>query len=195
MIKNGRQAGTTLSMIRDDHKYRYQFAINKARELGVKTIVDIGCGTGYGSYMMAKAGFKVTAYEIDQSAIDFGEMHYKHENLTRIQADIGILDVMGFDMLTGFEIIEHTNLAPSLLKRAGATHFVGSVPNELTIPFAQNKHKQHYRHYSPDEFKQELIESGWKPTIYSQAGKHGSDADITDKLTGRTLIAYANRSI
>lgn len=196
MIKNGRQAGTTLDQIRDDHRKRYEFAISKAVELGIETIADIGCGTGYGSYMMACAGFRVQAYEIDPGAIAYGEQYFSHPNLTRIQADIGQLDIPQVDMVTGFEIIEHTDLAPAFMKRANASHFVGSVPNELVIPFSQNRHWQHYRHYTPDEFYNELVDCGWCPVIYGQLGKRGISAEIgNDPETSRTLIAYAYRSI
>lgn len=199
MIKNGRQTAPTLDGIRDDHKERYWLAIEYAEiqlgYRGINTVIDVGTGTGYGAYMMATEGFDITAYEIDQSAIDYGEQHYSHPRLKRIQGDVAQLDLPEAGMVTAFEIIEHTHAAAAFLSQAArkALYLVASVPNEDVVPFESSKHRQHVRHYTPQEFRDFLESCGWEIKRFGcQVGKHGEAAEPRDDTTdGRTLIAVA----
>lgn len=195
MIKNGRQTAPTLDGIREDHRARYQLAIDHARRNQLDSTIDVGTGTGYGAWMMAKADLTVVAYEIDQAAIDYGNHHYNHDNLVRIQADIAELTIPDVDVLTAFEIVEHSHSAPAFLERAAnhAKWLVASVPNEDVVPFETSKHRQHVRHYTPSQFREELEAAGWEVVALGcQVGKRGTDAKVTFKHTaGRTLIAVA----
>lgn len=196
MIKKGRQAAPTLDGIRDDHKRRYELAIDVAESMGARDIADIGCGTGYGSFMMAQEGFYVRAYEIDADAIEFGEQHYHHENLIRVQADLETLDIPFVDVITAFEILEHSASSMKFLDRVWRKvgTLVGSVPNERVVPFITSKHRQHVRHYTADELRDSLREVGWKvDKIGCQTGKHRSEADVRwDTTEGRTLVFVAH---
>lgn len=193
MIKNGRQVSPSIDGIREDHRARYQFAIDLAKQHGFKTVVDFGTGTGYGAWMMAEAGLIVDAYEIDQTAIDYGNEHYNHPNLTRHQADIADLAPPPADMVTGFEIVEHTVHSHDFIARCSAKTLVLSVPNENVIPFSKTGHPQHVRHYTPDQFVDAIEQAGCKlDRIGCQIGKRGADAIIRfDTTNGRTLIAVA----
>jgi 2-polyprenyl-3-methyl-5-hydroxy-6-metoxy-1,4-benzoquinol methylase len=192
-IVNGRQAAPTLDGIRDDHLARYQLAVDHALPYLLKTAVDAGSGIGYGAWMLANAGLTVEAYEIDQSAIDYGQQYYHHDQLARIQADISELDIPQVDLLTAFEIVEHSHAAPAFLARAAghARWLIASVPNEAVIPFAQNRHREHVRHYTADQFRKMLQDAGWEVvSIGSQRGKRGDDAEVwLGDTSGRTLIA------
>jgi cyclopropane fatty-acyl-phospholipid synthase-like methyltransferase len=196
MIKNGRQTSPDLSGVREDHRKRYEAAIEMARKYGLQTVTDIGTGTGYGAWMMARAGLQVTAYEIDPDAVAYGEQHYSHPKLTRHVADLAELEGGGCDLLTGFEIVEHTHAAPAFLARAKASHCILSVPNENVVPFTQTKHWQHVRHYTPEQFKAELEQAGWQVlALGSQSGKVGLGAVVNwNDTTGRTLLAMGKRA-
>lgn len=195
MIKNGRQAATSIEDIREDHRMRYQLAIDIAKQRGFKTAVDFGTGTGYGAWMMAVAGLKVDAYEIDQDAIDYGNEHYSHPNLTRHQADIADLTPPPADIVTGFEIVEHTVHSHNFLARCDARVIVLSVPNENVIPFTQTLHWQHVRHYTPTQFSEVIEQAGWHvEAVGCQTGKRDEGARVRfDTTDGRTLIAVAGK--
>lgn len=199
MIKNGRQTAPTLDGIRDDHKARYRFAIKKALHRESSSVVDVGTGTGYGAYMMAEAGLDVTAYEIDAAAIAYGEKHYSHPNLRRVEADIETLILDQVDLLTMFEIIEHSEQAPAFLERAShaAKMLIGSVPNEEVIPFTESLHRQHVRHYTPDQLRDMLEAHGWEVlSMGCQTGKRGVDARVTFSTThGRTIVFTAQSKV
>lgn len=195
MIKNGRQLAPTLAGIRDDHVARYRLAAAEATAAGLTEALDVGCGAGYGSYVLALAGLQVSGYDIDAGAIAYGDQHYGHPAITRAVADLAGVAVPSGCLVAAFEIIEHSEGAPSFLARAAssAALLVGSVPNEAAIPFSRNKHPEHYRHYTADELVRELAGAGWRATMLgSQKGKHGIDAVVHDGLTGgRTLVFVA----
>lgn len=192
MIIDGRQVSDTLAGIREDHRNRYNFAIRYARRAGVKTVADVGAGIGYGSWMLADAGHEVVAYEINESAIEYGEQHYRHPNLSRTMADVMTVTVSA-DLMTAFEIVEHVP-EPELFLDSDCRHLVMSVPNENVIPFSKTGHPEHVRHYTPDEVVALLHGCGWRNVnLYYQAGKRGSDALIGAGIEGHTIIAVASK--
>jgi 2-polyprenyl-3-methyl-5-hydroxy-6-metoxy-1,4-benzoquinol methylase len=194
MIKDGRQVAPTLAGIRDDHVNRYSLALQVATNEQAATAVDLGAGIGYGAWMLATAGLQVTAIERDDSALEYGAQHYGHGGLTRVKGDVLDADIPGCDILTAFEVVEHVAGIQSVLTRAStrARWLVCSVPNEDVIPFAQNKHHEHVRHYTADQFREMLEDCDWKVTaMLSQAGKTGADAAVTPGTTGRTLVCVA----
>jgi len=68
-----RQVAPDISGIRADHVARYQFVVDKIRELNIPgNILDVGCGVGYGSHLMErKCNTSVKAIDISQDAIDY----------------------------------------------------------------------------------------------------------------------------
>ncbi|NIQ01585.1 MAG: methyltransferase domain-containing protein [Nitrospinaceae bacterium] len=200
MIKKRRQMAPTLDGIRDDHLERYRFAARLIKERGIKKAVDVGCGCGYGSYILAtEGGCSVIGYDIDPEAVEYGKQQYPHENVHRFTSDLPDILITPGTALVMFEIIEHSRLAPSFLARAmaqGPPLLVCSVPNENAVPFKWPKvHPEHYRHYTPRELEEELktIAGEWKIIFKgSQPGKHNQDARIVENdLAGRTLVFVA----
>ncbi len=49
-----------------------------------KSVLDVGCGTGLFSYMIAKKGAKVTGIDYAKQAITIANKTYTHQNLTYI---------------------------------------------------------------------------------------------------------------
>lgn len=195
MIVDGRQYAESLSGIRDDHIERYKAASALIYRYGAVTVVDAGCGIGYGSALMAMTGAKVHGFDASESAITFGREHYPGD------LHVGTLlehDCPAADLLTMFEIIEHTHDAPAFLTKAAGmfNRVICSVPNELVCPFnAPTTHADHVRHYTPEEFTGLLTDCGWHVTHKgSQQGKTGAEAAVNwGTTTGRTLVfeAYA----
>lgn len=191
MIVDGRQVSETLAGIREDHRNRYSFAAWMGKGMA-NTIADIGAGIGYGSWMLADAGYIVYSYEINQTATEYGEKHYSHPNLQRTICDVMNVTVDA-DMMIAFEIVEHVT-EPERFLTNDCRRLVMSVPNENVIPFSKNKHPEHVRHYTPDEVIEMLHNCGWPHVrIFYQAGKHGDDAIVISEPEGRTIIAVASK--
>ncbi len=188
-----RQSSPTLAGIRDDHMNRYRYAGEFARRALLGTVIDVGCGTGYGSYLMASEfGLRVYAYEIDPDAIKFGEEHYSHPRVDRLNQDIAEIYVPPVGLITAFEIIEHFDAAPDFLARASkrARFLIGSVPNQSLVAFDAALHPGHVRHYTTDEIRATLEGAGWKVlSLGCQLGKRGLQGEIRfDRTNGRTII-------
>lgn len=201
MIKNKRQMAPTLEGIRDDHVERYRFARYEIDRRGIEEAADIGCGCGYGSFILAESGgIAINAFDVDEDAIKYGNENYSVMGIKRFHGDLMHTPVPRGIALVMFEIVEHVQEAPVFLKRASlsASLLILSVPNENVVPFGgPNVHPQHYRHYTPDELRAELDACGWR-TVFegSQKGKRGKDAQIIENnLTGRTLVFVAETSL
>lgn len=93
---------------------RYEWAVKVILDLQpIRSILDVACGSGYGSYLLAKnmpAGH-VTGVDYDPRAIDFAQKNYKLPNLeyklgdiTRWEETIGSAV---FDCILFFDTIEH----------------------------------------------------------------------------------------
>jgi 2-polyprenyl-3-methyl-5-hydroxy-6-metoxy-1,4-benzoquinol methylase len=89
-----------------EHMPRYQYALSLARN---KTVLDFGCGTGYGTSILADAAQAVIGVDIDESALQWArETHRKPSIEFRKNSDFGSsLPSQHFDLITCFEMIEH----------------------------------------------------------------------------------------
>lgn len=197
-IKDGRQMAETLDRIRDDHVARYRFAariINDAVPRGA-TVADVGCGFGYGSFILASEGaFRVQSMDVDTGVFDFAREHYAHPLIERQQVnlELGVMFEPRVFAVVAFEVIEHLehgNAALKMLAQGYVKMLVGSVPNEATIPFNPETHKRHRRHYTPSQIRAALEQAGWFVAFLGgQVGKRGRDATIIDSTSGvRTLV-------
>ena len=202
-----RQVAPYLAGIREDHTARYRYAAAEASKRNMTTAYDIGCGSGYGSFILAaEGGLIVSGNDRVQDCIDYGNEHYKHPNIDRICGDLSDMFPEGGDwrdhddamntMIAAFEIVEHSNLAPAFLKRAAEHAFllVGSVPNQDVVPYDPAKfNPEHYRHYTHQEITDELKAADWRVMrLGSQTGKKGPGAKVRNGVfTGRTLVFVA----
>jgi len=99
--------GSTPERIWLDHMGRYEFASRYVKE---KNLLDISCGTGYGSKYLYDAGAtKVIGVDISSEIIDFARTQHQINGLEFKVGDIQKLDFPGnhFDVITCFETIEH----------------------------------------------------------------------------------------
>lgn len=178
-VVNGRQYGD----IRRDHIERYKFA---ARFV-MGEVVDLGCGTGYGSRIMAAEnyGIRVTAYDKDLGGCT------EAERVSYRETDLQIPPPINGDWAVCFEVIEHLADPHPLLKLLRTRHLICSVPNQDKLPFDQVRHSYHHRHYTRAEFMALLEACGWRPQqSWTQTGK---ESRVTQEMDGMFLIAVCSR--
>ena len=142
-----RQVARRLEDIRADHLARYRLAAGEARRRGLSWAFDVGCGVGYGSWILAEeGGLVVFGYDRDEESIEYAEEHYRHIKVLRAVRDLetlriwspkkgsgrrprpysplpgppppGPIGVQAFGMVAAFEIIEHSRAAPAFLAHA-----------------------------------------------------------------------------
>lgn len=89
-----------------EHMPRYQYALSLAAG---KTVLDFGCGTGYGSSILAAKATAVLGVDIDDSALQWARETHRTTTLEfRQNSDFGAsLPSHHFDLVTCFEMIEH----------------------------------------------------------------------------------------
>jgi SAM-dependent methyltransferase len=193
VIETGeRQVAPTRNGIRRDHVARYDWAASRL-PFGAR-VVDLACGVGYGTQILAEHAKEVVGLDKSGEALAYARRHYSHERArfwsTRAHR---IADLGAFDAAVCFETIEHVADPVPLLRslHGAAPMLLASVPNEEGFPW--NRHAFHHRHYTPAEFEALLEQCGWQ--IVEWWHQAGPESDVERGLKkGRTLIAVAKRS-
>lgn len=93
--------------ILSEHLIRYYFAGQFVKN---KTVLDIACGSGYGSAILKKEGAAhVYGVDISKEATDYAKQRYGQDGIDFIQSDATNipLDDNSIDILVSFETIEH----------------------------------------------------------------------------------------
>lgn len=169
MNSGERQISPDYRNIREDHKNRYDFAANELLNYAPKRILDLACGIGYGSKMLAETTrANLTAIDIHAGAIDYGRQYYQHDNVEFIQGDAREVGYsQEFDAVVSFETIEHVEFDAELLavfyqalKPGGI--FICSTPNQDVMPFDPQLFKFHIKHYTNQEINSLIETAGFR---------------------------------
>ena len=143
------------------HLARYRFA---ARLVADKDVLDVACGTGYGSAMLASAGARqVTGVDIAPEAISHASAHFARENLTFVRMDVQDLrEIPPVDLVVSFETIEHLEDPMRFLQEVTNVMKVGgelviSTPVRMRGTLLDAPENPfHLREWSPPEFEELL---------------------------------------
>ncbi|MBO9129545.1 class I SAM-dependent methyltransferase [Bacillus sp. 165] len=85
-------------------------------------VLDIGCGDGYGTYKVNKAGYKATGIDLSEEMIKLANARGEQEGLAFMQGDINALPIEdeSFDaamVINALEWTEHPLIAIEEMKR------------------------------------------------------------------------------
>lgn len=145
------------------HIARYSFARPYCTN---KRVLDIACGEGYGSHLMARWGAaEVVGADVSPEALQSANAHFSSERISFVQSEgetlLDKFEPQSFDLIVSFETIEHvsdpvkflSNLK-TLVKPGG---FIAiSCPNDWWyFPTDEEKNPFHLRKYHFDDFKLE----------------------------------------
>jgi len=91
-----------------EHLHRYAIAMEYVKD---KVVLDIACGEGYGSNLLAKNAREVTGIDLDGKTINHASKKYTRNNLKFIQGNAEQMPVAdnSFDVVVSFETLEHSN--------------------------------------------------------------------------------------
>ena len=112
----------------------YKFAVPYIKN---KIVLDLGCGSGYGTYYLSTKGAKhIIGIDVSKEAIEYCKREYFNDNL-----QYGIIDVSrlgfkddSFDVAVSFQVIEHIKNLDEYLSevRRVTKMFIVSTPNKNT---------------------------------------------------------------
>lgn len=199
MLQTGeRQVAPTLDGIRRDHVARYEFARDLIGRTGTRKVLDLACGIGYGSAILADAGYEVVGIDYSREVIEYGREHYyapgRRMQLLHANAQTLYYQPNLYDAAVCFETIEH--LADPLPMLTGLRHtarkLIASVPNESVFPYHKNI-AFHHRHYTRAEFAALLMKAGW--CVAQWWGQAGPESEVEPQIEGRTLVAVCERAV
>ncbi len=147
----------------NEHLARYRFAARLSRN---RRVLDLACGTAYGSAELARHSAFVVALDCDAEAIEYGRRHYPTANLAFLRASAAQVPLpdAAFDVVVAFELIEHLDdwdrlLGESRRLLAADGQFLVSTPNKdyYARTREQSGPNPFHRHeFDYDEFRQAL---------------------------------------
>ncbi len=155
-----------------EHIARYMFA---SQFIQGKEVLDIACGSGYGSAFLMQSGAKtVTGVDISEESVTYCKDNYKQEGLSFLVGDVRKIPLPdnAVDVIVSFETIEHVDEESQkkflaevgrVLRKEGM--FIVSTPNTLVAP-AGNPF--HIKELTPDEFSDILKSSFSRVDIFYQ---------------------------
>lgn len=191
MLKSGeRQVATRRDDVREDHTARYDWA---AKTLAPNSyVIDLGCGIGYGARILADAGHRVFAVDIDEETIAHAKAHFAHPNIEFVAGPLERIFLPQADAAVCFEVIEHlADPLPVLIAACEAAPILlASVPNEDEFPW-RPEYTFHHRHYRLGDFLSLLKSAGFHgEAIWGQEGPTSPVGEII----GRTIVGEFHRA-
>lgn len=179
------------SFIRSIHLDRYRNACINAQQ---NYVLDIACGTGYGSHMLAQAGAKhVFSADISEESINYAKRRYAHENISYFAMDFlqacSYLEELGVsvDIICCYDTLQHlpdSNVALMALQKLLSTNGVAYISVNLSP--SKGTYKWFLQDYTVEKIYSELNRAGFKVT---------SEAAYTKKFKPRAVrqasIAYS----
>lgn len=189
-----RQMKKRLEDVTPNHRARYEWAIGALLKRGVSgRVIDAASGIGYGSKMLAEAGFDVLAVDRSEDAETVQAEFFAHPNVRFMRDTLPAIPSDGdFAAAVTIETVEHLEDAPTWLAnlRSRCKWLVATVPNESVVPFGDGKHPYHFRHYTLDELTDLLKSTGWQPEEWAtQYEKYGHRSTMVPGTDGVTLGA------
>jgi SAM-dependent methyltransferase len=156
--------GKRVSFVGIAHESRYQWVTEKW-DLTESTVLDFGCGSGYGVHMLAKKAKTVIGIDYSITAIEFAEKIYGASNIKFLNLDACANDIFSnfgknsFDVIVSFDVIEHIekyfdylNNILKLIKPDGV--LIIGCPNRLqTFNWNNYWNSFHFQEFSPYQFR------------------------------------------
>lgn len=170
------------------HLFAYRFA--RQRVAG-KTVLDAGCGDGYGTHLLAEAAATALGADRNTDTIAVARRRYQRPNLRYEVSELGALEGLGqrFDVVCNFQVLEHLPDPMPFLRQARAVlepggELILTTPNRamtvIEIPY-------HVHEYEADELRRLLA------GVFARVEVRGVTPDERAMAYERTRIANAQR--
>lgn len=132
--------------------------------------LDVACGTGYLSKHLAKKGWSGLAIDYSSKATRITKANLKEYKRIKVERK-SLLKVSGkFHTVLMFDILEHIKDDLAALKKVNSLlskdgYLVIATPSNPTEWRWDDDFYGHFRRYTPNEIKEKLIKTGFKPIV------------------------------
>jgi SAM-dependent methyltransferase len=143
--------------------YRFAEAYTRGRR-----VLDFGCGSGYGSAMIARSALHVTGVDVAADAVAYAAERHGSDNLDfqHVTADGGLpFADASFDTVLSFQVFEHVEHEQRYLQEIARVLVPGGTlllvtPDRSTrlLPLQQPWNRWHLREYSERSLRQQLVQ-------------------------------------
>ena len=186
---------TNISYISKYIPFSYLWVYRNAVGDDVKTVLDIACGTGYGTYYLAPFVQKIIGADCSPEAIEYAHSRYAHPNgsFEIMNANQLTFPNRNFDVVCSFETIEHLKEVETylqeivrVLKDGGiylvSTPCVSQTTNHPNNPF-------HFKEWSCEDFRKLLSRYFDSVQLFGQKRKESALHRFLRKLDPWNLHA------
>jgi ubiquinone/menaquinone biosynthesis C-methylase UbiE len=203
-----------------EHLHRYALA---QRFCDGKTVLDIACGEGYGSDLLAQQAEKVIGVDIDPFVVKHAADTYKRENLSFLVGSTDAIPVASnsMDVVVSFETLEHHDKHEEMMQeikrvlKADGMLIISTPDRKYYSDVTRFKNPYHVKELYSDEFRKILnkyfpfvkligqtsgtvsvlypFENGNFTTAWRTSGE-GENLKSAEALNAEYLIAIASHS-
>lgn len=113
------------SWVMRDHLARYLWAIDW---VSGKNVVDIGCGTGYGTFMLSWLASSAVGVDINPESIQFARDNFSHPSVSFSEVDLSTDSLPWAEVYVAFEVLEHLDDPRRVIEIVGNKTLLWSVP-------------------------------------------------------------------
>jgi 2-polyprenyl-3-methyl-5-hydroxy-6-metoxy-1,4-benzoquinol methylase len=183
----------------EHHMRRYLFAQSARHPVMGDRAIDLACGTGYGTNLLAQAGYRSFGVDLSLEAVSYAHDHFSAPSywVENLESVAGVLQSHPdeFDCITFFEAIEH--LPPALgiaviesaavaLREGGV--FILSTPREIN----QIQNGFHQSRWDMDTLQFYLTRAFPQVTMLGQDWDTG-DISLEDAATNDFYIGIGRK--
>ncbi len=141
-----------------EHLHRYAIALQL---VSGKSVLDIACGEGYGSNILAQKAKNVLGVDVDSECVKSAKKKYVQDNLSFLSGSTSKIPANDetFDVVVSFETIEHHDKHDEMLmeiKRVLKKNGILIISTPDKLYYSDNtefKNEHHVKELYKDEFK------------------------------------------